>query len=372
MNCGRPAMKIIHVIDSLEVGGAERIVAHLCRLHRQQGHDPAVCCLMSLGALGGELLGEGFEVDVLQATRTDAAIWRLRAYLRRRQPDVVHAHNLFAIWAACIPARRTGAVVVGTRHGLCAPAGAREIRHALATRCCDWTVAVCDATARNLAATPLAAKQRIVRIYNGAAVSSSGPSSAHPGRFTLVTVGRLDPTKDQATMLAALKIAAARVPDIRLLIVGGGKLEPALHAQAAASGLADCVVFCGEQREVEPFLRTAHVFVLSSVSEGLPLSLLEAMACRLPVIVTSVGGMAEVVERSGCGQVVPPRHPAALAEAIVKYAQHRELLPALRHRSYESFLQHFTVERMASEYMALYGSVARGREPTIALLSHAG
>jgi glycosyltransferase involved in cell wall biosynthesis len=367
-------MKIVHVVDSMEVGGAETVVARLCRIHRSQGHETRICCLMKLGAMGAQLRDEGFEVDVLGATGTTNALWGMRAYLRRSRPEVVHAHNLFAIVASAVPAKSLGARVLGTRHGLCAPpfAAEPEIHHSIAARCCDWIVAVCDAAAGNLAAAPFAAKSRIIRIYNGASLETGGTDIPRSSRFTLVTVGRLSPAKDQRSMLTALGIATQRVPDLQLLIVGGGALEAQLRRQTAELRLSDRVIFCGEQQHVAPYLRAANLFLLSSVTEGLPLALLEAMACKLPVIVTDVGGMGEVVKLSGCGTIVPPGDPYALADAIVHCVENRASLPELGRRSYDSFLRYFTVERMASEYLGLYGGGSgRGVQQEVALLPEA-
>jgi glycosyltransferase involved in cell wall biosynthesis len=367
-------MKIVHVVDSMEVGGAETVVAHLCRIHRSQGHDPGICCLMKLGALGAQLRDEGFRVDVLGVTSTTNAIWKFRAYSGRYRPEVVHAHNLFAVVVSAVPAKSFGAVVVGTRHGLCAPpfTSEAEIRHSVAARCCDWIVAVCDAAARNLAAAPFAAKSRIIRIYNGTSLETGGADIPRSNRFTLVTVGRLSPAKNQQSLLTALRIATRRVPNLQLLVVGGGALEPQLRRQTAELGLSDQVIFCGEQRHVAPYLRAANLFLLSSVTEGLPLALLEAMACKLPVVVTDVGGMREVVQLSGGGRIVPPGDPSALADAIVDCAQNSASLPDLGRRSYAAFLKYFTVERMASEYLRLYGgSPGRGAQREIVLLPEA-
>ena len=110
----------------------------------------------------------------------------------------------------------------------------------------------------------------------------------------------------------------------------------------------------GVSDNVGHWLNRADVFVLSSVSEGLPIPLLEAMSAGIPAIVTDAGGMPEVVNASGGGLVVPQSQPDALAKAIVSW-HGRERLPAMGKAAQEHYLRHFTLERMAEQYMEVYG-----------------
>ncbi len=360
---GAAGMRIIHVVDSMEIGGAETIVAQLCRAHREHGHDPSVCCLVRLGPLGAQLHREGFRVDVVGGKRTLETMWKLRRYFHLHRPDAVHTHNLFATVVSAIPAKTSGAVVVATRHGLCEPPFAwwPEIRYSIAARWCDWVVAVCDAAAENLATAPFAAKSRIIRVYNGTAPDGGTDILKPEHSFTLVTVGRLAPAKDQQTLLIAFAIAAERVSDLHLLIVGCGALEVQLRRHAAELGISEKVTFCGEQQNVTPYLRAANVFALSSISEGLPISLLEAMSHALPVIVTDVGGMREVVQRCGAGVVVPRSDPNSFAAAIIDYAQRRASLAEIGWSARQCYLEHFTLDRMAADYLSLYAGAGPPR-----------
>jgi L-malate glycosyltransferase len=114
------------------------------------------------------------------------------------------------------------------------------------------------------------------------------------------------------------------------------------------------VEFCGEQHDIAPLLADADVFVLASRTEGLPIALLEAMAASLPVIVTSVGGMSEVLELCKCGSLVPPGQPEAFAAEIVRLAGARERLSDLGERSRRCYEQHFDPKQMTSQYLQLY------------------
>jgi glycosyltransferase involved in cell wall biosynthesis len=155
-------------------------------------------------------------------------------------------------------------------------------------------------------------------------------------------------------LLKAFAIAKAQIPDLQLWIVGGGNLRAKLESMAGRLELNGSVTFFGEQEDVSPFLVAADLFILSSASEGIPVSLLEALAAGLPAVVTSVGGMSEVARLSDATITAPPSNPAALAAAIVKMAQSRDQLPRLGKLARECYTANFTLERMANEYVALY------------------
>jgi glycosyltransferase involved in cell wall biosynthesis len=354
-------VRIAHVVDSMETGGAEVLVAALCRLQRTQGEEVSVHCLVRRGILGERLAAEGVRVDVYGAASRLGLMRRLRWQFQQGRAEVVHCHNLAATVMAVLPARMAGAVVIATRHGLVPPPyrWCSEAKFSLAARLCRYVVAVCETAHHNLARAPLASRSRIVTVYNGAPARppTGGPSSLPPkDGFTVVHVARLTQAKDQVTLLRAIHLASPRIPDLQLWVLGDGVLRPQLELLVAELAIERCVHFFGEREDVGNFLAQADLFVLSSVSEGLPVSLLEAMAAALPVVVTDVGGMPELVRPSNCGAVVPPSDPQALADALCRLAEARSELPALGHAARSYYLEHFTLETMARRYAELYRS----------------
>ena len=145
--------------------------------------------------------------------------------------------------------------------------------------------------------------RKIVRVYNGAAPLKRAAKQDWPPKsgFTLVYVGRLEPVKNHALLLHAFRAALASMPDLRLWMVGDGSERPAMERLAAELGIAEQVTFWGQQLDVTPFFSAADAFIMSSKSEGLPVSLLQAFSLGLPAIVTDVGGMAEVVRLAQAG-----------------------------------------------------------------------
>lgn len=355
-------MKIVHLAENMEVGGAEKLISLLCQWQREQGHEASVHCLFSIGPLGELLRSQGFDVVLHAAPSMTGRLANVYRSLKDCKPDVVHCHNASAAIIGAIPARAAGVNrIIVTRHGVVAPPYLlrREIKFGIASHWCDWIVAVCDRAHANLTAAPFSARQKIVRIYNGAeAPHRNGTKAPEKSGFTLLHVGRLSPAKDQQTLLRAFALARTKNTDLRLWIVGDGRLRPELESLAREIGIAESVTFFGEQHDVSPFLFAADLFVLSSVTEGLPISLIEALAASLPCVVTDVGGMTEVSRLSEATIAVPPSNPAALAEAIEKMATMRSQLGRLKPLARECYTTNFTLARMASEYIALYASAS--------------
>jgi glycosyltransferase involved in cell wall biosynthesis len=354
-------MNIAHVVDTMDVGGAEVLIAELSRFQRRQGHGISVHCLFARGALGEALEREEIPVAVHGPGSLASLAPRLWRAFRRIRPDVVHCHNATPAIYAALPARLAGARrVLVTRHGLVPPPYwlALERKMAVAARFCDAVVGVCDATTENLKRAPGARRDRILTVYNGAPEPPAAPAPAGlRGDFPLVHIARLAPAKDQATLLQAVALSLPHAAGLRLWLVGDGPMRPVLEQQARALGIAAHSDFYGEQKHVRPFLDNARLFVLSSTSEGLPVSLIEALAAGLPSVVTRVGAMPEVVETAGCGVAVAPSDPQALANAIVALVNApgrcREMGAAARRH----YLERFTLDHMAAAYQEIYSGL---------------
>lgn len=352
-------MRIAHVVDTMNMGGAERLVSLMCRMQRQQGHDPSVHCIFQVGVLGEDLRRDGFQVSLHGPSRLVGANRRLYSAFSRIRPDVVHCHNPTAtIYAAAAARLARVPVVISTRHGLVEKPYRRsqEIKFSIAARLCDWVVGVCDATVSNLAGAPLACTSKLVRVYNGALpLQKSDVAAPAKTGFTLVHVGRLNPIKNQQVLLESLALALRRDPDLSLWIVGDGPCMNDLQKTAVALNIDRKVTFFGEQLDVSPYVRAADAFIMCSISEGLPVSLLEAMSVGVPAIVTEIGGMAEIVHLADCGLIAAPTGPEPLAETIVEMARDRDRAKCFGAKGRTCFEQRFTIDTMVSEYSRLYG-----------------
>lgn len=353
------SLTIAHVNYSLQVGGAEMLIAQLSRLFRDRGHRVEVHALMADGPVGDSLREAGIPVII----HGPGSRWHVTRSLiqsfRRSHPDVVHCHNQMATnWAA--PAARWAGVpvVVSTRHGLVPPPfkWRSEVQFSLVSRLCNAVAGVCQATTDNLALAPFASRSRLVTVYNGAspAKMAAVPLQLPRRGFTLVYVGRLAAPKDIPTLLRALAKVRLTRKDVYLWIVGDGILRAPAERLCSELGLADVVSFWGERAWTGDFFHAADAFVLSSSSEGLPMSLLEAMEAGLPVVASAIGAMPELVNGGKCGFVVPAGSADAFAAAIDHLAGDSSLCTSMGMAGQIHYRAHFTPERMADRYLELY------------------
>ncbi len=359
-------MKIVHVVDSMDVGGAEVLVSQMCRLQREQGHAPSVIAIANLGPLGEQLRKEGFNIQANVGRHLADAARNLFSLFKELRPDVAHLHNQTPTIYASVAARMAGVPsIISTRHNLAAPPYilVAESKYALATRFCDWTVGICNATADNLKKAHSASSGKITRVYNGTVPLTRVAEMQQHSKdvFTLVCVGRLAPVKNHAMLLNAFREAHLSQPGLRLWLVGNGSERGALEALALNLGIAEKVKFWGQQLDVAPYFSSADAFVMSSKSEGLPVSLLQAFSVGLPVVVTDVGGMAEVVRLARAGIVVSATDTGELASAILRLANSDSARKEFSMNAEAAFHSHFTLESMVEAYMGLYQNTARVR-----------
>ena len=375
-------LKIIHLVDSMAMGGAEMLVALLAQHQRREGHDVAVHCLFEAGSLAASLEESDIPVRVHGVAQGHLAKVKLMRRLHRtfsqERPDVVHCHNMSPTILGAPAARLAGArAVICTRHGLAIPYYAAKehphgvadpagalFRFRLASAYCDRVVAVCEAAQLNLERGPGSFLYKVTTIRNGALpmqVSPTPDKSIKKDGFTLISVARLNWKKNQVVLLRAVAIARQDIPDLQLWLIGDGAEADTLRRLAAELGIASLVRFAGERKDVGDWLNEADLFVLSSLTEGLPISLLEAMAVGLPFVVTNVGGMPEIAELSGAGTVVESNAPEAFAAAIVQSAQHPSELHERGRKARECYGRYFTPETMLRSYSQLYQECIRRR-----------
>lgn len=348
--------RIVHVTFGLEVGGQEKLLVEFARLADRTRFSLQFVSIGSRGILSDEIEKLGWPVTPLglPSGLHPSLFVKLVRIFRRRRPAVVHTHDeraMFyaapAAWLARVP------LLVNTRHGKSFGATSRQIeigRHL--ARLVDQYVCVSDDVKAHCVSEGIA-PGRLRTIKNGIdseRFAFTGPQENGP----VVVVARLSPEKDIANLIRATAIAATQVAGLRVEVAGAGPCFEDLKQLAADVGVDGCVAFLGETSDVRAVLGRAKLFVLPSRSEGLPLTVLEAMACGLPAVVTRVGGLPEVVDDQISGLLVPPADPARLAEAIVRIwndPMGRERMGRAGRRRAEEF---FDIRRMVAEYEELY------------------
>lgn len=178
-----------------------------------------------------------------------------------------------------------------------------------------------------------------------------------PDSVWIGNIAALVPHKDQATLLRSFKLVLAEMPQVELFIIGDGPLRRELGALARELKIADAVRFTGHQENPIEWLGTLDLFVLSSWGEGMGSVLLEALACRRPIVATTAGGIPEIIEDGKNGLLVPPRNPEEMAHAILKALRHRDLALRLTEFGVQS-LEKFNLSRCGRQMEECYDLAA--------------
>ena len=359
-------MRILELINTLGIGGAERVAANLALDLQSRGQSVHILALRELREDGMMVFPEDRFVDsgvtLHELEKRDGfsvrALRRLAAYIRREQIDVVHTHNPLVHHYGVLAARMGGArAVVNTVHGT-STLEMQRWAHLLFQLSCHRTtrvVAVCRSVGEACRGILSLPASRSAVIYNGIELEPflGPPRRRVDGRFIFGTVGRMVPVKDHGCMFQAFARAHAHHAECELHLLGDGELEQELRALAAKLEILGAVHFHGFSNEVAPFLGGIDCFLLSSRNEGLPMSILEAMAAGLPVVATSVGGVAELVTDAACGWLSPPREPRALAACMIQSMEAPDL-EERGTRARQAALANYSVSRMGQEYLQLF------------------
>jgi glycosyltransferase involved in cell wall biosynthesis len=305
--------------------------------------------------------------------------------VRARRISLIHAHEFYMAAVGAAVSRLTGIPLLVTVHGkgYYPDKRRRRLLYRLIAAQATRTVAVCRDLAEFFCRTTGTPASRVEVVYNGIDVESLAgvprdrellagvgiPLSAP----VVGAVGNLYPVKGHAHLLRAMPAVVAGRPDAHLVVLGRGALHDPLLAEAATLGLSDRVHLLGHREDVARWVAAIDVFVLPSLSEGLPLSLLEAMAAGRPVVVTAVGGVPEVVQDAVTGFVVPPASPGALASRILALLRDTALSAVMGAAGQTRVRERFSVERMAGDYRAMYRTVLdRGQRPAQGVAERVG
>lgn len=367
-------LRVVHVVQNLNYGGMERVLADIvCGLDPDR-FEPHVLALEYLGRFA-----EGLDRVARLHLAPRMTRWSmlhpaaLRGWFRDLAPDVVHLHS--GVWyKASMAARRAGVpLVIHTEHGrhLPDPWLARLIDR-MASRRTDWVVAVSESVAAHLRAHVVADPRRVIVIPNGIATAQFAHLGDRAGlrralgiadrQLIIGSIGRLEPVKGFDVMLNAFALLRGRwsgAAGVRLVVAGDGSERAALQAQAARLGIAEAVHLLGWRDDVHDLHAAFDLFTLSSRSEGMSISLLEAMSAGLCPVVTDVGGNGEVLGPGLQDLLAGCEDPAKLAatwERVLADPGRRSAAAAAAQRRAR---EHFDVSQMVARYEALYEGARR-------------
>lgn len=340
-------MRIVQFVNNLDMGGLERLAVDLALCQIAEGHQATIYCLTYPGRLAAEAEERGITVRSFGKGPGPhlSTVWKIVRQLRNDRPDVLHTHNHLVHHYGVVAGRMAGvSVIVNTRHGakkrlLHEPNGFRMTAESpdrkadlIFRATLPWVgsvVLISEATRRffvEYRGIP-ATKARV--ILNGAHWEKFLRMPAQPGsvlpRVRFGMAARLVPEKDHFTLLRAFAEVAAELPEAELQIAGDGSLGDRLTAFTQELNLTNRVRFLGPVSNTAQFYSELDVFVLSSLNEGLPLAVLEAMAAGLPVVATRAGGVEEAAIDGCNAYLAAPGDAHGLAQAMIRMARSPDL-----------------------------------------------
>lgn len=367
-----PRRNILLLTSSFMVGGAETLVLGLAeRLDRSQLNVHVA----ALSVVRGNRLQPAFErldlpVTVFKRQRfyDPRLIQTVLRYVRQHRIDLIHTHLLDADIVGTLVGRVLRRPVVCTLHNMPVDYDKqqlhrRQLERLAAGRLATRLIAVSQGVRDAFMWQWQIVASRIDTIYNGIPVerylpipAGVPPTGDQPGAL-ITTIGRLAPVKAQHTLLDAAKLVVQQRPDARFMLVGEGPREHDLRQHAAALGITDRVIFAGVRHDIPAVLAQSDLFVLPSLWEGLPMTVIEAMAAARPVVLTDVGGNRELVQSDAQGLIVPPNDGPALAAALLALLNDPERRVALGLAARERVRHTFSLDACARQHELLYAGL---------------
>ena len=360
---------IAHLIYRFDIGGLERVMVNC--INAMPECDHVIIALTEASDFAQHLNQETPVYALNKSQGKDlGSHWRLLGLLRKVKPNVLHTYNLAAIEYHPI------AYLAGVKGHIHAEHG-REVsdplglntKHNFLRRLMspfiDHYVAVSTDLQHWLTDVVEILPKKVTLIRNGIDTSRFSPSynedneklgTVKSSTVNFIHVARLNPVKDQQNLINAFAQLSHQYRNIHLTVVGDGELMDMLTELSTSLGIAEKVTFTGARDDIANLLNAADVFVLSSIAEGIPMTVLEAMASGLPVISTNVGGLSELITENQTGKLVPAEQSQALASAMGDYVKYPENITLHGKNAQHFIIDNFSEQSMIKAYQQLYSS----------------
>lgn len=379
MNENAPT-RVVHVTFGLDIGGIEKLLVEFARYYDRDRFHLTVISLGHIGPIGEQL--RRLDVPVVCMHRSEgfrpSLVGQLRRCFRKIKADVVHSHDPRPLIYAAPAAKLAGVgSIVHTQHGrVFGESGRQKWLVRQAAKIVDHFVGVSQDIA-DMAIEFGVHPSKVSVIRNGIGdhtLGSSEPPKRHDQRPYVLCIARLSPEKGVSTLIDAAAVMKKRNPAVKVVIAGDGPCRDDLERQVDELGLRDHVKLIGQTDRVGQLLSKARVFALPSNSEGVALTLLEAMFARVPIVATDVGGTPEVIRDGVNGLLVMPRQSADLADSILRLWDDAETCGRFVDEGYKVAANGFGIDEMLRQYHLCYSSHAEaknGGAVTIGNRSHA-
>ena len=369
-------INILHIYQNSKIGGVQRQLLSLIREYDKELFNPIVCCFGPKEELGKEIEKLNLDFIALNINRyhkfSPAIMIKLYQLMKKRNIHIVRTHKYraglygrIAAFFARIP------VVITSIHGNYRKdlRLERKIANRTLSRVTDRIVAVSESIKEDIIKYDKIEPSRVIVIHNGVDISKFNPEGKfHDIRKEFVIagsdvvmgfVGRLVPAKGLEYLIDAFSLLEKEMKNIKLLIVGQGSLLDGLRNRAQKYGINGSVIFTGKRHDIPDIVSGIDIFVMPSLAEGLPNSLLEAMAMCKPIIATSVGGIPEIIKNEINGLLVPPKNAESLVTAIKTLLTNRHLAAKIGQKARNYVEKNLSIQVTARKWESLYISLLK-------------
>jgi len=359
-------MQITH---DLAIGGLQQVVVNICRTIDREKFNVSVLCLRSLGEFALDVQKMGINVFCLRQkkSRTDYfSFFKVAKILRHEKIEIIHTHNTQPFFDGTIGALLSDVkTIIHTDHARDFPDKRRYMfAEWLVSHFAHKVVGVSEQTSNNLIKYDKISPRKIITIPNGVD-GSKFPASIDKVRKKkelritrdgpiIGLCARLTKEKGITFLLQSMPQVINVFPDVSLIIAGEGPLEVDLKRECFDLGIEKYVFFVGPRLDIPELLKLFDVYVLPSVSEGLPMVLLEAMGAGCPIVATDVGGISMAIKHGKNGSLVRPKDPKKLVSQIIKVLLDRDLREQYSQKGLKMFREKFSAEMMTKKYEQLY------------------
>lgn len=372
-------LRIAQVVTRMDIGGVPDHVMTLVR--GLSDHAEVVVITSSIDAQHARALADiGVPFVSVPMERSLSPVSDIKSFVKLRRVlrdgafDIVHSHMSKAALLGGFAALASGtAVSINTAHNLGFLALSNPLARglfwlydrALFALTADAVITVSDRVRTGIVQSGIAPERKVISIHNGIETARFAPDRTRSeavrrslgigeNQPLVTTVARLVWFKGLHDLLEAASLVLKERTDARFLIVGSGQQLDELRAKAGALDISDKIIFAGERRDIPDILAAADIFALTSVSEGLPISILEAMAVGLPVVATDVGGISELVADGKTGFLAPARSPREIANRLLRLLRDPDMRRTFGAAGKDRVMRSFSPEQMVLQTNNLY------------------
>jgi len=372
MSSTRPAgkIKLLHIALSMEHGGLERIINHFARNLDRDIFEMSICCLDGGGEFLNDLSGLSIQSKVLarKPGLVDfRVLWALTTHIHKEKIDIIHSHSGCSFYASVAAVLGGAKGVIHTDHGRLVPDRLSLIlEDMLSSYVMNAYVAVSEQLARYLSSKARISNRKLHVIINGVDTTRFVPLTElrikqirndldiPEGAEIIGTICRLDPVKNLSFMIQTIRPVLEARERMFILIVGDGPDRENLETMVRHMRLGRKVKFLGKQNNIENIMPVFDAFVLPSISEGTSMTILEAMACGIPVIASAVGGNVDLIQEGVNGYLFPLDRPDILAQRVIELLDSPDKQRDLGSRGRDIAEKKFNLDRMMETYSSLY------------------